>query len=215
MPEEIADELHLKACQAQADTYVDPITGYQVFTAHALGALGWCCGSGCRHCPYAHAAIPLDKREQRIQQPAWLTTQPRKNRRNNLLFWSGGKDSFLAYRFLQREYPLFDTILLTTFDATSRRIAHQDLPLRDIINQAEFLGAPLIGVPLTPDRDYMNQITRAFDLAHNVENIVFGDLHLEHIRQWREQAFGNLTRTRNLNLLFPLWRIDYSLLLFI
>lgn len=33
-------------------TYVDPATGYMVFTAAALRDQGRCCGSGCRHCPY-------------------------------------------------------------------------------------------------------------------------------------------------------------------
>jgi hypothetical protein len=26
--------------------------GYLVFTAHYLRERGYCCGSGCRHCPY-------------------------------------------------------------------------------------------------------------------------------------------------------------------
>jgi Family of unknown function (DUF5522) len=33
-------------------TYVDPATGYLVFTATSLREQGRCCGSGCRHCPY-------------------------------------------------------------------------------------------------------------------------------------------------------------------
>jgi hypothetical protein len=32
--------------------YVDPVSGYLVFTAQELLARGECCGSGCRHCPY-------------------------------------------------------------------------------------------------------------------------------------------------------------------
>jgi hypothetical protein len=33
-------------------TYLDPETGFTVFTAVSLLAQGRCCGSGCRHCPY-------------------------------------------------------------------------------------------------------------------------------------------------------------------
>jgi hypothetical protein len=33
-------------------SYLDPITGYVVLTEAALWALGECCGSGCRHCPF-------------------------------------------------------------------------------------------------------------------------------------------------------------------
>jgi hypothetical protein len=33
-------------------TYADPISGFSVFTAEFLARRGYCCGSGCRHCPY-------------------------------------------------------------------------------------------------------------------------------------------------------------------
>ena len=32
--------------------YVDPVSGFFVFTAAELWARGTCCNSGCRHCPY-------------------------------------------------------------------------------------------------------------------------------------------------------------------
>jgi hypothetical protein len=32
--------------------YVDPQSGFLVFTAQYLLARGRCCGSGCRHCPF-------------------------------------------------------------------------------------------------------------------------------------------------------------------
>jgi hypothetical protein len=32
--------------------YDDPITGLWVFTAAYLADRGYCCESGCRHCPY-------------------------------------------------------------------------------------------------------------------------------------------------------------------
>lgn len=43
---------HDAAVAAGAQTYADPATGYQVFTAAYLLDRGYCCGSGCRHCPY-------------------------------------------------------------------------------------------------------------------------------------------------------------------
>ncbi len=43
---------HDRAVAAGEPTYLDPDTGYSVFTeAHHL-ARGSCCDSGCRHCPY-------------------------------------------------------------------------------------------------------------------------------------------------------------------
>jgi iron complex transport system substrate-binding protein len=48
-------ELHARACARRLPTYVDPATGYDVFTAEFMRQRGYCCGSGCRHCPYPAA----------------------------------------------------------------------------------------------------------------------------------------------------------------
>jgi hypothetical protein len=32
--------------------YTDPVSRLSVFTAEFLAQRGWCCRSGCRHCPY-------------------------------------------------------------------------------------------------------------------------------------------------------------------
>ena len=44
---------HAAAVAAGEPGYLDPETGYFVFTAAALLAKGECCDSGCRHCPYS------------------------------------------------------------------------------------------------------------------------------------------------------------------
>lgn len=49
---------HRAACDAGLDHYIDPETGYAVFTALAHERRGYCCGSRCRHCPYDHEAVP-------------------------------------------------------------------------------------------------------------------------------------------------------------
>lgn len=43
---------HRAALAAGEAGYVDPVTGYFVFTAASLAANGTCCDRGCRHCPY-------------------------------------------------------------------------------------------------------------------------------------------------------------------
>ena len=43
---------HLDALDAGADTYIDPRSGLTVLTAGYLARRGYCCESGCRHCPY-------------------------------------------------------------------------------------------------------------------------------------------------------------------
>lgn len=47
-----AQTAHDAAVAAGRDLYADPETGYFVFTSPALALRGFCCGSGCRHCPY-------------------------------------------------------------------------------------------------------------------------------------------------------------------
>lgn len=76
-----------------------------------------CCGSGCRHCPFQHVRL---KDKTKIQRPAWLVkpvngaaaaaggssaegSAEAPKPRLDVLFWSGGKDSFLALRALLRE----------------------------------------------------------------------------------------------------------------
>jgi hypothetical protein len=36
--------------------------GLLTFTAHYLLKRGYCCGNGCRHCPYHYEAVPEPKR---------------------------------------------------------------------------------------------------------------------------------------------------------
>jgi len=43
---------HKNAVENDEDFYIDPETGLTVFTALYLFNRGYCCGSGCRHCPY-------------------------------------------------------------------------------------------------------------------------------------------------------------------
>jgi Family of unknown function (DUF5522) len=45
-------EAHAAALRAGSDTYVDSRSGLTVLTAGALVRRGYCCESGCRHCPY-------------------------------------------------------------------------------------------------------------------------------------------------------------------
>ncbi len=43
---------HEAAMAADQEGYTDPVNGMFVMTAKALAAKGFCCDSGCRHCPY-------------------------------------------------------------------------------------------------------------------------------------------------------------------
>ena len=97
---------------------------------------------------------------------------------NKSLFnWSGGKDSFLTYRAMQRE-GVTNIVLLTTFDARSRVIAHQEFAIDQVMEQAAHLNAPLIGVPLHPGGEYVDHLKPALELVPGCDTLAFGDLHL-------------------------------------
>lgn len=43
---------HENAVLDRRPNYQDPVSGFMVFTAQFLADRGYCCDSGCRHCPY-------------------------------------------------------------------------------------------------------------------------------------------------------------------
>ncbi len=47
------------------DFYFD-LSGYMVFTEKYLSERGYCCGNGCRHCPYQYENVPEPKRTELI-----------------------------------------------------------------------------------------------------------------------------------------------------
>ncbi|CAB9523577.1 chromosome 1 open reading frame 53 [Seminavis robusta] len=216
-------ELHQKACQEQKTTYIDPATGYQVFTEVAHRNRGKCCGSGCRHCPYNH--VNVKDKLNRISQPSLLYQAPSSElfgcpdndddcnaQPVKVLFFSGGKDSFLTIRALVRQHQQesFGLVLLTTFDADSRTIAHQEVSIEDVMRQAQHLKISLLGVPLHrgSGQSYKDRIIQALQALDrwNVTSLVFGDLHLEHIKDWRESAMGPL----GYSLEYPVWKVPYD-----
>ena len=225
--------LHEQACANNRKTYIDPATGYSVFTQVAHLARGKCCGSGCRHCPYNHENIRHpEQRLARIQQPSLLvhgTRYANPEWPTKVVFFSGGKDSFLTIRALIRQFrkeqqqpssqhETHSLVLLTTFDAHTRQIAHQDVSLEIVLRQATHLGLTLLGVPLhrSSSESYVSRIQRALQALERtgytqIESLVFGDLHLEHILQWRNDQLGQkLLGYSGSSLEYPLLHKDYQ-----
>ena len=71
LPKDV-EEAHIQACAAESESYTDPRSGLLVFTRLAHLQRGRCCGSMCRHCPYAHANVPQSKKDQQLQQSSAL-----------------------------------------------------------------------------------------------------------------------------------------------
>jgi Family of unknown function (DUF5522) len=56
LPKDI-EAIHQDAVKKNQQTYIDPSTGYTVFTELAHLKRGFCCGNKCRHCPYNHQNV--------------------------------------------------------------------------------------------------------------------------------------------------------------
>jgi diphthamide synthase (EF-2-diphthine--ammonia ligase) len=207
------DDIHNAACVRGEKFYTDPTTGYLVMTKLNHLARGKCCGSGCRHCPYNH--VNVKDKASRIQNPALMHVPAAGFAKQvTVLMWSGGKDSFLALRAMLRPGGRLHrvgpsgVILLTTFDASTRVVAHQDVSARDVERQAKHLDVGLVGVPLhrNAGAGYVARLRGALDVVRaagcDVTGLACGDLHLEHIRSWREDAVGNGLRV---GVCYPVW----------
>ena len=123
--------------------------------------------------------------------------------------WSSGKDS--AYALLEaRQHDIAEiTGILTTVTAGDERVAVHDVRSDLLTRQAAALGLPLIRMQLPspcPNETYEARFLDACASikAQGVDRIVFGDLYLEDIRNYRE---GLLVRA-GMRGLFPLWRRD-------
>ena len=208
----ITSRLHEEASSNGETFYLDPETGLAVFTEFGLRQRGSCCWSGCRHCPYEAGRADDGEGAAAVEPPLWLTPLRPGPEPVDVLFWSGGKDSFLAYRALRRE-GVRPAVLLTTFDAASRTIAHQELAVELVVRQAKHLHVPLLGVPLHPGLAYEARIAEAVTSIPAIARFVFGDLHLEHIREWRTGAFRELAETCGASLHFPIWHVPYEVLM--
>jgi ATP-binding cassette subfamily B (MDR/TAP) protein 1 len=208
------DALHHAACAAGARSYRDPASGYQVFTALAHEARGSCCGFGCRHCPFGHHAVAPARAAGRPRDPHLVAVPGATRAPCDLLFWSGGKDSYLALRALQRE-ALRPVVLLTTHELRSDRVPQQELSVDQIRAQAQALGLPLLLVPVAPGQALPERIQLALGLLQRqrpVARLVFGDLHLADIRAWRDRELAPLAAALGATLHYPLWQVDYGVL---
>jgi len=64
------EDLHTKACERGDETYIDPATGFTVFTRIAHENRGSCCGMRCRHCPYDYENVPGKKSKAQKKESA-------------------------------------------------------------------------------------------------------------------------------------------------
>lgn len=123
----------------------------------------------------------------------------------DILFWSGGKDSYLALEFYKKGHGKENIKLLTTFEQDSEMVPHQQIPVTHIKEQARKLNLDIELVPLpskASNEEYLRKVGKHLDnQKEKVQRLIFGDWHLQDIRSWREDVFGDL----GYSCLFPIW----------
>lgn len=127
--------------------------------------------------------------------------------------WSGGKDSaFALYKILLS--GAYDVVSLhTVFNAETKRVGMHGVHETLIEKQADLLKIPLEKLFLEPSEDHddytsliKNYYTRC--RASGVEAIVFGDIFLEDLKNFRDR----LLTEAGLSGIYPLWQIDSRVL---
>lgn len=167
--------------------------GFIVFTEAYHLARGFCCQNGCRHCPYG-----FDK----------------GGKQKVTISWSGGKDSaFALYKIIASK--TFDVVSLhTVIDEKTKRVGLHGVHEALIEKQAHALGIPLKKIYLPASADgaaYKDCMEKFYDLCvrENIEGVVFGDIFLEDLREFRI----SLLQSSKLFAAFPLWGIESRLIL--
>ena len=74
LPLQDIEDLHRKAVLGGHKSYVDPETGFTVFTEIMHLQRGTCCGNQCRHCPYGWENVP----QESVRKPAKVKSGDRK-----------------------------------------------------------------------------------------------------------------------------------------
>ena len=126
-----------------------------------------------------------------------------------IVSWSGGKDSALALREIQRSGDYEVAGLLTTVTEEYDRISMHGVRRVLLEEQADSLGFPLEVVFVSrkdSDEEYGSKMRKALSeyLASGVSSVVFGDIFLEDVRKYREE---NLSRV-GMRAVFPNWKRD-------
>lgn len=125
-----------------------------------------------------------------------------------VMSWSGGKDSaYTLYKVI--EQGLYDVkYLLSSFNGHNKTLSMHGVRGALIDEQAIQTGIPLwkVYVYETNNEAYDQQMKEGFLKAREagINHIIYGDIFLEDLRQYREEKLKAL----NMHAVFPLWKMD-------
>ena len=126
-----------------------------------------------------------------------------------LFSWSGGKDSALALHELRKNGDYEIAALLTTLTRDYDRICMHGVRRSLLERQAKSLELPLETVFISKNasndeyESKMREVLVKYQKA-GVTSVVFGDVFLEELRDYREEKLSTI----GMNGLFPLWEKD-------
>jgi uncharacterized protein (TIGR00290 family) len=122
------------------------------------------------------------------------------------LAWSSGKDSAWALHTVRQESEFDVVALLTTVNRTHERVAMHAVRESLLDIQVAAAGLPVVKVPIPSpcsnqvyEQAMSEAMTRA--QAEGVRHVIFGDLFLADIRDYREKQLARCGMTP----VFPLW----------
>jgi len=128
---------------------------------------------------------------------------------NVVLSWSGGKDSSLALHEIMKTDANVKG-LLTTITKDYDRISIHGVRRELLRQQAMSLGLHLyeVSIPKDASNEIYEKETESVLLrlkkSDAISSVVFGDLFLQDIREYREKLLARL----GLGCIFPIWRKD-------
>ncbi len=127
--------------------------------------------------------------------------------------WSGGKDSALSLYEIQNsgEYDLH--ALITTVTVDYGRVSMHGLRRELLHSQSKSLRLPLEEMLISKDASNEEYESKLRDTLKNhtsscVSKIVFGDIFLEDIKEYREALMSEI----GMECIFPIWKRNSTLL---
>ena len=130
-------------------------------------------------------------------------------RRRAFISWSSGKDCAWALHAVRQHGELEAAGLLCSVNAQFRRVSMHGVRLQLLEQQAQAAGLPLLIAELPwpcSNEEYERRMADACARlrALDVEILVFGDLFLADVRQYREKQLAGT----GIEPVFPLWGLD-------
>ena len=130
-----------------------------------------------------------------------------------ILSWSGGKDSALALYEIQKGGEYETVSLITTVTRDYQRVSMHGLRCELLHRQSESLELPIEEIFISkdaPNAEYESNLKSTLKkyIDSGVRKIVFGDIFLEDIKEYRETLMSEI----GMECVFPIWNKPSSLL---